>query len=42
MDVTVHVDRNQADAPDDQSFRIWVMSALSGDHSNRPSVTTRS
>ena len=36
MDVTVHVDRNQADAPDDESFRIWVMSALSGDHSNRP------
>ena len=35
MDVTVHVDRNQADAPDDESFRIWVMSALSGDHSNR-------
>lgn len=36
MDVTVHVDRNQADAPDDESFRIWVMCALSGDHSNRP------
>ena len=36
MDVTLHVDRNQADAPDDDSFRIWVMSALSGDHSNRP------
>ena len=35
MDVTVHVDRNQADAPDDESFRIWVISALSGDHSNR-------
>ena len=36
MDVTVHVDRNQADAPDDESFRIWVMSALSGDQSTRP------
>ena len=36
MDVTTHVDRNQADAPDDESFRIWVMCALSGDHSNRP------
>ena len=36
MDVTIHVDRNQADAPDDESFRIWVMCALSGDHSNRP------
>ena len=36
MDVTVHVDRNQADAPDDDSFRIWVKSALSGNHSNRP------
>ena len=36
MDVIVHVDRNRADAPDDESFRIWVMSALSGDHSNRP------
>ena len=34
MDVTVHIDRNQADAPDDENFRIWVMSALSGDHSN--------
>ena len=36
MDVTVHVDRNQANAPDDESFRLWVMSALSGDHSNMP------
>ena len=36
MDVTVHVDRNEADAPDDESFRIWVMSALNGDHSNGP------
>ena len=35
MDVTIYVDRDQADAPDDESFRIWVMSALSGDHSNR-------
>ena len=35
MDVTIHVDRDQADAPDDESFRIWVMSALSGGHSNR-------
>ena len=34
MDVTVHIDRNQPDAPDDENFRIWVMSALSGDHSN--------
>ena len=36
MEVTVHIDRNVADAPDDESFRIWVMSALSGDHSNKP------
>ena len=35
MDVTIHVDRDQADAPDDESFRMWVMSALTGDHSNR-------
>ena len=35
MELTVHIDRNLADAPDDVSFRIWVMSALSGDHSNR-------
>ena len=35
MDVTIHVDRDAADAPADESFRIWVMSALSGDHSNR-------
>ena len=34
MDVTVYVDRNQADAPDDDSFRVWVISALSGNHSN--------
>ena len=34
MDVNVHIDRNQADAPNDDSFRIWVMCALSGDHSN--------
>ena len=36
MDITLHVDRNQADAPDDESFRIWVTSALSGNHSTRP------
>lgn len=36
MEVTIHIDRNLADAPDDESFRIWVMSALNGDHSNRP------
>jgi probable rRNA maturation factor len=36
MEVTLHIDRNLADAPDDKSFRMWVMSALSGDHSDRP------
>ena len=35
MDVTVNIDRNVVDAPDDDSFRIWVTSALCGDHSNR-------
>ena len=42
MDVTVHVDRNQADAPDDESFRIWVMSALSGITQIGQSMTTLS
>ena len=28
MDVTIHVDRDQADAPDDESFRMWVMLSL--------------
>jgi probable rRNA maturation factor len=36
MVVTVHIDRNQADAPDDESFRNWVISALNGDHAGSP------
>jgi probable rRNA maturation factor len=36
MKVTVHINRNTADAPEDKSLRAWVMSALSGNHSGRP------
>ena len=28
MDVTIHDERDQADAPDDESFRIWVITQI--------------
>ena len=40
MKVTVHIYRNMADAPDDESFRLWVTSALSGDHPYRTTGET--